>query len=203
MESDFGNTDSQCPSIPLIKQEARDRNSTPHAQSGRSRASFRERCSPLLVSFLSIALCSALAVLLWTHSTFDGHSLLYSTATHHRATVQVVVNILASILGFIQTFAVFKAFNMRMRSMLAGRKLTLDVLRLQVSISKNTFDQNLPFGLLLVSAFVCAFALLPTSFWTGALTPQITTILQQGFHICRENRPGLIPLSPTARHRHY
>ena len=160
------------------KHEATPTTPTAVQRSRRARAGPWERTSPVLVSLLSVILCSVLVILHWTHIAFDGHSSLYLFTTHHRATVQVVVNILASILGFIQTFAVFKAFNMTTRQTFAGKELTLNSLRFYVAISKNTWDLNLPLGLLIASAFVCLIAVLPTWFWTGALTPQIVTISQ-------------------------
>ena len=110
-----------------------------------------------------------------THVTFD-NTLLYDLATQRRATVQIVINAMASLLAILWTWSVCAAFNMAVRSFFAERRVSLDALRLYVSISRKAIDLNLPLRLLCVEALLWAIGMLPQWLWTGALTPQIRIV---------------------------
>lgn len=90
--------------------------------------------------------------------------------------MQVVIGVIASAFAFLWTYSVYSAFNMTMRSALAGRRTRLDHLRLYISMSRHAVDTNLSARLVLVSILFCAVALLPTWLWTGALTPQLISV---------------------------
>jgi hypothetical protein len=145
-----------------------------------SRASLWQRCAPLCISLLSTALSLLPAVTGWTATTFDAESALYILVENYRSTVQVIVGILASILGFLWTYAACSTFNLVMRSQLHERRLSLNIFRLYVSFSRRAVDTALPSPLFLAASAIYVLGLLPTWLWTGALTPSVVEISLDG-----------------------
>lgn len=147
----------------------------------RRRAGGWERQSPILAISLSFALSCVPAALDWSHTTFSSESGLYNWSTQSRASVQVVVTIIASIFAFFWTWSVGAACDLVLRSHFANCRLSIDQLRLCSSISARSINTYLPFRLLLIPVLLSGMYLLPAWLWTGAITPQIVTGIDHAF----------------------
>jgi hypothetical protein len=135
-----------------------------------------ERWAPLTVAAITTAFSATLAGLNWAHHTLPDTSVLYRVANDHRATVQVVVSILASILSFLWTYAVTTCLNLYLREFLSKRRTPLNHLRLYICMAGFSVKFILPAPLLVLAILWVTFGSLPQWFWTGALTPQEVTI---------------------------
>lgn len=141
-------------------------------EEGRGRASLWSRYSPVAVVVLSTIFSTVPAVLTWKNTIYTSPRFHVWT-TQQRATVKVVVNVLASVLGLLWTWAVCTCFNMAMRSFLSEKSLPLNTLRFYVSISKRSLDWNLPPRLAFLSFIFGTLGVLPIWLWTGSLTPRV------------------------------
>lgn len=162
------------------------------SEPGRRRATFWSRCSPLAVMVLSAMLSAVPMALAFTHAKFTTLQF-YDWVTQHRATAQVIINILASLLGLLWTWAVCTSFNMAMRSFLNGKCFPLNKLRLYVSLSRRTLDFNLPPRLAIISSIIWTVGLLPTWLWTGSLTPQADTTIIRATSFVAKTGPDSYP----------
>jgi hypothetical protein len=151
-------------------------------EKGCRKASLWSRYSPVAVVVLSTILSAVPAVLTLRNTKYTNPQF-YGWTTQQRATMQVVVNVLATLLGFLWTWAVCACFNMAMRPFLSEKSFPLNTLRFYVSISRRTLDWNLPPRLAVLSFIFGILGVLPTWLWTGSLTPQasVTTILAPRF----------------------
>lgn len=136
-------------------------------------------CVPLLVSIV-------IALLRVTHYT--DHGSLYDLTINHRATMQVLIHVISSMLSSLGAAAVCLAINFSARQYLVGRSFSLNQLRLVAALSKGNLDLNLPFALTAFAALFCALVAVPGWLWTGALTPQISDVNLQGVVVVP--RPG-------------
>lgn len=110
---------------------------------------------------------------------FPYDSYLHRWVIEDSPTVQVFVGILAAALGFTWLYSVSSAFNRATRIGLVNtRVVTLDTLRLSIAVSNRTVDWNLPVSRLIISLLWWTLTLVPIRLWTGALTPQITSMEQ-------------------------
>lgn len=141
----------------------------------RTKAGLWQRSSPLCLLVLAIALSAVPGSLQWTSKTYGSNTALYKWSIDDRAVLQVIIQIIAAILAFLWTYSVCLAFNLTLRPLLAERRISVSTLRLCATTSSKAFDLNLPLQLMLVSALVYGVTLLPSWFWTGALTPQIVS----------------------------
>jgi hypothetical protein len=185
--------DDRVPMIQLPSDNAKRAGETVTCyEEGHREASLWSRCSPVAVIVISTILSTVPAVLTWKNTRYTSPQF-YVWTTQQRATVQVVVNVLASVLGLLWTWAVCACFNMAMRSFLSGKSFPLNTLRYYVSISKRTLDWNLPPRLAFLSFIFGTLGVLPTWLWTGSLTPRasVTTILAPMF--MGKTGPGSCP----------
>jgi hypothetical protein len=176
-------SDDRVPMIQLPSDNAKRAGETVTCcKKGHRNASLWSRYLPVAVMVLSTILSTVPAVLTWRNTRYT-NPRVYDWATHQRATVQVVVSILASLLGLLWTWAVCACFNMAMRSFLSEKSFPLNTLRFYISISKRTLDWNLPPRLVVLSFIVVTLGVVPTWLWTGSLTPQadVTKILAPRF----------------------
>jgi hypothetical protein len=176
-------SDDRVPMIQLSSDNAKRAGETVTCcKKGHRNASLWSRYLPVAVMVLSTILSTVPAVLTWRNTRYT-NPRVYDWATHQRATVQVVVSILASLLGLLWTWAVCACFNMAMHSFLSEKSFPLNTLGFYISISKRTLDWNLPPRLVVLSFIVGTLGVVPTWLWTGSLTPQadVTEILAPRF----------------------
>jgi len=146
---------------------------------------------PLLAITTSSAVAIAVASLQLVQWT--GTPVLYVLVAEHRASVQVFVHILSTILTLLWTYAVCTYFNLIARSRFARQAVSLNTLRLWAAISQARYDSNLPFWWLPVVFCFYAVMVLPAWLWTGALTPQLKTIGVSGNATLPINGNGSYP----------
>lgn len=147
----------------------------------RRQASPWERQSPIIAIVLSVALSCVPAALDWSHTTFSSNSSLFNFSTNNRASLQVVVTILASIFAFFWTWSVGAVCDLVLRAFLSDRRLSIDQLRLWSSISTRAINFYLSTRLLLIPILVSGIYLLPAWLWTGAITPQVVTGTEKAY----------------------
>lgn len=97
----------------------------------------------LLTTVLSILLVYSAS----RHQTFGGQFL--QIIDNHRATTQIVVQIVSHMLGLIHIFALTKLFNAFTTKYFQQRAVTLDCLKWWNSICQLRFDHSLPLHFLL------------------------------------------------------
>ena len=100
---------------------------------------------------------------------------LLSFATDDRATVQIIVSVLSSILSTLNVYTVTRLLGFATRVHLVRRSLSLDKLRLVSAITTRTIASDQPVQMLLLSTIVLLLFAVPNYLWTGALTPVSTT----------------------------
>ena len=100
----------------------------------------------------------------------------YTIITSNRATVQLVVQVLATVLGFCNVAVVLKLINCSTRLRLAARSMSLNTLRFLNALLSQQMSMRLPLHLCL-ALFVCLIlAVVPASLWAGAITPVAVVI---------------------------
>lgn len=97
----------------------------------------------LLTTVLSILLVYSAS----RHKTFSGQFL--QIIDNHRATTQILVQIISHMLGLIHIFALTKLFNAFTTKYFQQRAVTLDCLKWWNSICHLQFDHSLPWRFLL------------------------------------------------------
>jgi len=156
-----------------------------------------------LLPLVAITTSSAIALLI---GFFELRGVRESEYFHHlvsqrRATLQVIVHILSTLLSLLWTFAVCSAFNLFIRASLSRRPISLSRLRLYTAISQARFELNLPLLSFLGCATFCVVTVLPGWLWTGALTPQFAPMSISGAVILPRVGLGAYPFLATDRSR--
>ncbi|RDW59537.1 hypothetical protein BP6252_12624 [Coleophoma cylindrospora] len=95
----------------------------------------------------------------------------YDRINRDRASVQILVHILAGLLGLAQVSTLRNLVNYYARDMLFQHKLTLDELGFYNALTTSQINWALPKLRLFVLLITAAVALGPSALWTGALTP--------------------------------
>lgn len=145
-------------------------------------------CIPMLVS---------LVVALLRVTQYKAHGSLYDLTINHRATMQVFVHVISSILSSMGAAALCLMINFSARQYLVGRSLSLNQLRFVVALSKANLDFTLPFALATSAALFCAFIAVPGWLWTGALTPQVSDVVVEGGVIVPQPGQGTYDFLPS------
>lgn len=130
--------------------------------------------------FLALIPCVSLSIVLlvadrnlWTLSE-DVVKLVAA----NRATTQLLVQIIAHILGFAVISAICRIFNFNIRMMLSTESMSTLSLTFWTALLSQQFTTEIPFRLILPHALWLLFAIIPSALWTGALTP-VNVILTQ------------------------
>ncbi|KAK4500339.1 hypothetical protein PRZ48_008528 [Zasmidium cellare] len=147
----------------------------------RRQAGAWERYIPIFAIILSFALSCIPAALDWSHTTFSSESSLYKFSTQSRASVQVVVTIVSSVFAFFWTWSLGSVCDLLLRSSITDRRLSIDQLRLCSSVSTRSINTYLSFRYLLVPVVLSAIYLVPAWLWTGAITPQVVTGIENAY----------------------
>lgn len=113
-----------------------------------------------------------IAVLCVHSKTYSGQLLSWSI--NNRGTVQVVIQVLSSILSFFWLYPIRTVISQWTRYRLSGFQIKLNTLRLWSAISLATTNWDLPWNKALIALGFFAFTLLPATLWAGALTPALT-----------------------------
>jgi hypothetical protein len=95
----------------------------------------------------------------------------YRTIDNARASTQLVVQIVAGLLGAIYVQTVCNLINFSVRIALTRRPMPLDWLKLWNAITTPTLDWSTPITTLPLVIGFSLLALIPSALWAGALTP--------------------------------
>lgn len=117
-----------------------------------------------------------IAVLCVHSKTYSGQLLSWSV--NNRGAVQVVIQVISSILSFFWVYSIRTAISQWTRYRLSGFQVKLNTLRLWSAISSAATNWNLPWSKALIALGFFAFTLLPATLWAGALTPELTEKMQ-------------------------
>ena len=119
---------------------------------------------------------SATWVLLWSdRSNWTNAGQFYEIVTGHRASSQIVVQLLSHALGAIYVYISCTLINLATRLRLCQRPMTLDHLTFWNALCGVRLDWSLPFRRLIPLTLFFLLGLLPGAIWAGALTPIVTS----------------------------
>ena len=109
-------------------------------------------------------------------SPFIDHDF-YNFVADHRSTTQAVLNLLTSLFGLWHLFVLKSviSFGTRSRLQAADDPPSLIHLRWWKALGAHKIDGSLPSKFFFSMLLIWALALLPSSLWTGALTPNLVT----------------------------
>lgn len=108
--------------------------------------------------------------------TYSGQLLSWSI--NNRGTVQVVIQVISSVLSFFWLYSIRTVISQWTRYRLSGSLVKLNTLRVWSAISLATTNWDLPWSKALVALGFFTFTLLPATLWAGALTPSLTERMQ-------------------------
>jgi hypothetical protein len=116
--------------------------------------------------------CTNLAL---TSRRFTTAGWLYDSVSESRATVQLVVQILATLLALLQTYVVSSIIRFRTNIFLESNGLQLDTIKLFEALWVLRLDLELPLHYGLLACIYILLAQAPVAIWTASLTPVVTT----------------------------
>ncbi|KAB8077640.1 hypothetical protein BDV29DRAFT_198435 [Aspergillus leporis] len=180
--------------MPSYKTVAQEENPNPappqEAEGSRFSDANLESCFRKLLLFPPLLLCNGISLFLIASPvdgwTFKGKQ--YDWISANRATTQLIVQTLASLLGLALVTTLRTMANFWARNWLTRRPMLLDTVAFFSSMTTSQINWSLP-GIRLPALLLTALlALVPAAVWAGAITPIITVLADQ------------TPLSiPTAR----
>ena len=130
----------------------------------------------LLLVFATVpALIVSITLLVLSAKDVRSTGSLLSFATDDRATAQIIVSILSSILSTLNVYTVTRLLNFAARVHMVKRSLSLDKLRLFSAITTRSIASDQPIHVLLLSTVIVLLFAIPNYLWTGALTPVTVT----------------------------
>jgi hypothetical protein len=126
---------------------------------------------------------SAIAVFQFLRRDYSYSGAFVQFALKNRATVQIVVQVLAHILALLQIYSIRTSFNFAMRLYLPGRPTRLNTLGFYTALGLGQIDFSLPFVYLLGTTLFLSLCFVPGALWAGALTPIIGIEQKEGWTI--------------------
>ena len=129
-------------------------------------------------SFFGLGVTTACSVLLLVADAqkvaYSG--TFYTTITQNRASVQIIVQVIAATFGLIQVSVLYRIFNYATRVRLARHAVQLEVLSLWSSISLGSIRWSLSLSYLVPLLLFMLICAVPGALWAGAISPVSTTI---------------------------
>ncbi|KAF2797974.1 hypothetical protein K505DRAFT_396502 [Melanomma pulvis-pyrius CBS 109.77] len=142
---------------------------------------------PLLFNiFYALSLTTTIACLLVAANELKWSRTggFYQLVTANRASVQIVIQILANVFGWIHVTAICRLINYTTRIRFNKDAISLDTLRAWIALSMAKMDWDLPIIWLLPLVLFIALTLIPSALWAGAITPvSITTVIQSSLQV--------------------
>lgn len=122
----------------------------------------------------------------------------YRLVTTNRASVQIVIQVLANLLGLIHVTAICRLINYATRIHFRKAAISLNTLRAWVALSEAHMDLDLPILWLLPLILLIAVTLVPSALWAGAITPVLTAaIIQKSLLVPSYGNLSLIDLKTS------
>ena len=104
---------------------------------------------------------------------------LYRRVSTERASIQIVVQILSTLLGALQVTAICTLINLATRSRLSQSPATLDGFRLWFNLCIPHVEWTLPLHLLFPLLCFVALSYIPAALWAGAISSVNVVVTQQ------------------------
>ncbi|KAJ9129746.1 hypothetical protein NKR23_g12469 [Pleurostoma richardsiae] len=105
---------------------------------------------------------------------------IYVLIAANRATIQLVVQVLASILGFLNFLIVCKLINYHTRLRLSKASMSLEALRFWNSLLSQQLNTKVPIHLLVPLVVFLGLGVVPSALWAAAITPVVVTVTKSG-----------------------
>jgi hypothetical protein len=136
---------------------------------------------PKLNIFHALSLTTTIAFLLVVagYRAWSQTGRFCQLVTADRASVQIVIQVLANALGLVHVTAICRLINYATRMHFHETSISLDTLRAWVALSMARVDWDLPRRWLLPLVVLVAFNLVPSALWAGCITPLLTTTVIQ------------------------
>lgn len=112
----------------------------------------------------------------WRGTSFEPDSTLFEVVSQYRNSVQVVISIIAAMLGLVWAYPVGLTVNLVLRGFIHKRIISIDSLRLYTSLSNRAIDTTLSPRNIIIAALFFILCRLPAVLWTGALTPSTIVV---------------------------
>lgn len=138
-----------------------------------SNVSLFDKAGIFLSLILTTVISSLLLALDLTNWTWSGTT--YHLVTSHRASIQVVTQLVAHMLGLIQVTSVCQLITLSARLYFARSRMSLDKLQWYSNLSRTQLGWDSPTRYLLPSIIMVAWSFAPAAIWVGAITPVSTS----------------------------
>ena len=122
--------------------------------------------------FTTIA--SAISLCL-TLRSYHNTTSLYKNVRDFRATIQLAVQVVSTVLGGLQIYALNGIIRFRVNTKLLDRPLRLDSLKFFNAVLDQKFDTDLSVWEIAVLLTYLAAAQVPAAIWAASITPVVTT----------------------------
>jgi hypothetical protein len=174
------NKAKEMPSYRTIAQEEQERDVTISPKTRISDTNSETWVTKLLL-FPPLLLCNGISLFLIAGPA-DGWTLKaeqYDWISANRDTTQILVQILASFLGFSLVATLRAMTNFWARTWLARRPMLLDTIAFFGSVTTSYINWSLPGDRLPITVLVALISLIPAAIWAGAITPINTVLVDQ------------------------
>lgn len=135
--------------------------------------------------FYTLVLTTTIACLLVAANLLEStmSSRAYQLVITNRASVQIIVQILANLLGLIHVTSICRLINYTTRIRFRSTAISLDELRAWIALSMAQMDWGLPMAWLLPLVVFITLSVIPSALWTGAITPVYATKVAPSSHL--------------------
>lgn len=123
------------------------------------------------LGLISTTIFSSLLLVADKRNAAISGGIVYDAIVHNRASVQIIVQVIAAALGLIQVAAICRLFNYATRIRLKQRAIPLDLLNFWNGISLSSMRWNLRWMYLLLLLIFTSVCAIPSALWAGAITP--------------------------------
>jgi hypothetical protein len=132
----------------------------------------RGRLLPLLALVIPFAVALGLAISTGSHSYLSSSASTW--VAQNRASTQIIVQVLSTLLGACQIYALQTLIRFWISTRLTKRSTSLDALKSLDAIRAARFDLDVPAKWIAFILFSLVVIHFPSAIWAGALTPVFT-----------------------------
>ena len=111
-----------------------------------------------------------------TLSNWYSDGFLYNVQNTRRATIQIIVQVLSTVLAALQLFALSTLVKHDTSLSLGCRPMTLDALKFRNAIQHKSLDFDLRINYIVSLLVLFVAVQFPSALWAGALTPVSTNV---------------------------
>ena len=121
---------------------------------------------------VTTAIASYLLVATQKNDTYSGS--FYDFVSANRATTQIIVQVVATVLGALHLYILTTLVKFFTRLQLQMSPMKLDTVKLWTAASSLRMDWSLPLGSWPILCALLIVAIIPPALWAGAITPVVT-----------------------------